>query len=171
MSIYLREASVDDAALVAGISHKTFYDSFAADNTKKDMDKFLNEQFTLGKLMLEVGARANTFFLAYSNNEIAGYLKLRDAHKPAVLSGKNVLEIARLYAVSTMIGKGIGSLLMQKSIDTAQERNKEAVWLGVWEKNQRAIGFYTRWGFEKCGEQDFLLGDDVQNDWLMMRKV
>jgi ribosomal protein S18 acetylase RimI-like enzyme len=83
----------------------------------------------------------------------------------------NVLEIARLYAVSPMIGKGVGSLLMQKSIDTAKERNKEAVWLGVWENNHRAISFYTRWGFEKFGEQDFLLGDDVQNDWLMMRKV
>lgn len=171
MSFSLREATVDDAVLVADISRQTFYDSFAADNTKEDMDKFLREQFTRGKLMLEVGARNNTFFLAYYNNEIAGYLKLRDAGKPAALSGMNVLEIARLYALSTMIGKGVGRLLMQKSIDTAQEGNKEAVWLGVWEKNHRAIDFYTRWGFEKFGEQDFLLGDDVQNDWLMMRRV
>jgi ribosomal protein S18 acetylase RimI-like enzyme len=171
MSFSLREATTDDAVLIADISRQTFYDSFAADNTKEDMDKFLREQFTRGKLILEVGARGNTFFLAYCNNEIAGYLKLRDAGKPAALSGMNVLEIARLYALSTMIGKGVGSLLMQKSIDTAQEKNKEAVWLGVWEKNRRAIDFYTRWGFEKFGEQDFLLGDDVQNDWLMMRRV
>jgi ribosomal protein S18 acetylase RimI-like enzyme len=171
MSFFLREATIDDAVLVADISRQTFHDSFSADNTKENMDKFLREQFTRGKLMLEVGAPNNTFFLAYYNNEIAGYLKLRYAGKPAALSGMNVLEIARLYALSTMIGKGVGRLLMQKSIDTAQERNKEAVWLGVWEKNHRAIDFYTRWGFEKFGEQDFLLGDDVQNDWLMMRRV
>jgi ribosomal protein S18 acetylase RimI-like enzyme len=171
MSFFIREATINDAVLVADISRQTFHDSFAAGNTKEDMDKFLREQFTRGKLMLEVGARDTTFFLAYYNNELAGYLKLRDAGKPAALSGMNVLEIARLYALSTMIGKGVGSQLMQKSIDTAQERNKEAVWLGVWEKNHRAINFYTRWGFEKFGEQDFLLGDDVQNDWLMMRRV
>jgi ribosomal protein S18 acetylase RimI-like enzyme len=171
MSFFIREATIEDAVLVADISRRAFYDSFAADNTKENMDKFLREQFTRGRLILEVGARENTFLLAYFNNEIAGYVKLRDAGKPAVLLGTPVLEIARLYALSTMIGKGVGSLLMQKSIDTAKERNKQAVWLGVWEKNRRAIDFYTRWGFEKFGEQDFLLGDDVQNDWLMMRKV
>ncbi|HEY0065991.1 MAG TPA: GNAT family N-acetyltransferase [Flavisolibacter sp.] len=171
MGFSIREATIDDAVLIADISRQTFYDSFAADNTKENMDKFLREQFTRGKLMLEVGTRDTTFLLAYHNSEIAGYLKLRDGRKPAALSGMNVLEIARLYALSTMIGKGVGRLLMQKSIGTAQERNKEAVWLGVWEKNHRAIDFYTRWGFEKFGEQDFLLGDDVQNDWLMMRRV
>lgn len=171
MSFYIREATIDDAVLIADISRQTFYDSFAAGNTKENMDKFLQEQFTRGKLIMEVGARENTFFLAYYNNEIAGYLKLRDAGKPSVLPGTPAIEIARLYALSSMIGKGVGSLLMQKSIDTAQERNRQAVWLGVWEKNQRAIDFYNRWGFEKFGEQDFLLGDDVQHDWLMIRKV
>jgi hypothetical protein len=63
MSFSIREATIDDAVLIADISHQTFYDSFAADNTKEDMDKFLHEQFTRGKLMLEVGARDNTFFL------------------------------------------------------------------------------------------------------------
>lgn len=171
MSFSIREAAIDDAMLVADISRQTFYDSFAADNTKEDMDKFLREQFTRGKLMLEVGAPNNAFYLAYHNNEIAGYLKLRDAGKPLNLLGVNVLEIARLYARSSMIGKGIGSRLMQKSINIALEKNKEAVWLGVWEKNRRAIDFYTRWGFEKFGEQDFLLGDDVQNDWLMIKRI
>lgn len=170
MDIFLRKATKDDAILVAEISHSTFYETFAADNTREDMEKFLHEQFTKGKLILEVGAPGNEFFLAYVDDHIAGYVKLRDGTKPKLLGKEAALEIARLYVVSGYIGYGVGKMLMQCSIDYAREKEKSVVWLGVWEKNQRAIDFYTQWGFEKFDETDFLLGDDLQRDWLM-RKV
>ena len=171
MNLTIRLATKDDAVLIADISQQTFYDTFAADNTREDMDLFLNKQFTKGRLILEVGAPENTFLIAYWNNEVAGYAKLKEGKQPKSLGTKKVLEIARLYAVTSMIGKGIGKALMQASIDIAKERQKEAVWLGVWEKNQRAILFYEKWGFEKFDEWDFLLGNDVQIDWLMKKTL
>lgn len=167
----IRHATKEDAWLIADISHQTFYDTFVKLNSKDDMDKFLNEQFTKGRLMMEVGAPDNTFLLAYSDDELAGYAKLRDNSFPATLQCKNALEIARLYSITTMIGKGIGKILMEASIDIARQKNKSVVWLGVWEKNQRAIDFYARWGFEKFDETDFLLGNDVQRDWLMKKYI
>ena len=80
-----------------------------------------------------------------------------------------MLEIARLYVIEDFIGKKVGGALMKDSISIAKEKGKEAIWLGVWEKNQRAIEFYNRWGFEKFSECDFLLGDDLQKDWLMKK--
>jgi ribosomal protein S18 acetylase RimI-like enzyme len=171
MTPVIREATVADAKLIADISHQTFYESFAAYNRKEDMDKFLNQQFTKGKLIMEVGARENTFLLAYHGNDIAGYVKIRDERVPLSLGNGSALEVARIYAVSNQIGKGVGSLLMQACIDIAGQRNKEWLWLGVWEKNQRAIDFYTKWGFEKFDETDFLLGDDMQRDWLMKKRI
>jgi ribosomal protein S18 acetylase RimI-like enzyme len=171
MSLTIRPASVKDALLIADISHQTFYETFAPYNSADDMKKFLSEQFTKGKLMLEVGPAENIFLLAYYNDEIAGYVKLRDSKRPENLDSKNAMEIARLYAMTHMIGKGIGSALMQASIDLARQKNKEMLWLGVWEQNQRAIDFYIRWAFEKFDETDFLLGDDVQRDWLMKRRL
>jgi ribosomal protein S18 acetylase RimI-like enzyme len=171
VNITIRTATKQDAVLIADISHQTFYDSFAADNTKADMDKFLNEQFTKGKLMLEVGAAENIFLLAYFLDEIAGYVKLRNNKHPASLGNRNAMEIARLYAVKSMIGKGVGKALMLASIDIAKSEGREMLWLGVWERNQRAIDFYRKWGFEKFDETDFLLGDDVQRDWLMRKDL
>jgi ribosomal protein S18 acetylase RimI-like enzyme len=170
-SITIREATKDDALVVAHLSQETFRDTFAAANTKEDMDKFLKEQFTIGRLMLEVGSRDNYFFLAEVNGELSGYVKLRNSASPMSLGIYNAMEIARLYSVASMIGKGVGSSLMKKAIDFAIEMKKKALWLGVWEKNQRAIEFYKRWGFEKFGETDFLLGNDVQKDWLMWKKI
>jgi ribosomal protein S18 acetylase RimI-like enzyme len=171
MTPVIREATVADAKLIADISHQTFYESFAAYNRKEDMDKFLSQQFTKGKLIMEVGARENTFLLAYHGNDIAGYVKIRDERVPLSLGNVSALEVARIYAVSNQIGKGVGSLLMQACIDIAGQRKKEWLWLGVWEKNQRAIDFYTKWGFEKFDETDLLLGDDMQRDWLMKKRI
>ncbi|RYF87336.1 MAG: GNAT family N-acetyltransferase [Chitinophagaceae bacterium] len=171
MSISIRMATREDAVLIADISRQAFYDTFAADNTKEDMEKFLEEQFTRGRLMMEVGSPENTFLLATIDNEVAGYVKLRDGKLPDELKGSTALEIARLYAVKEFIGKGVGAALMQVSLDIARKKQKQFVWLGVWEKNKRAIDFYTRWGFEKFGEWDFLLGNDLQRDWLMKKAL
>src|SRR6188508_2633413 len=117
MALIIRHATIADAKLIADISHQTFYETFAQNNTREDMHKFLSEQFTKGKLMMEVGARENTFLLAYDQQEVAGYLKLRDGRVPLSLKGTKSLEVARLYAMNHKIGKGVGAALMQKSID------------------------------------------------------
>jgi ribosomal protein S18 acetylase RimI-like enzyme len=171
MNLSIRQATKEDAILIADLSQQTFYDTFAVDNTKEDMDIFLQKQFTKGRLLLEVGAPENTFLLAYDKEDVVGYVKLREGKHPKSLGTKNALEIARLYAVTGHIGKGVGKALMQASIDIAKERGKEVIWLGVWDKNLRAISFYQRWGFEKFDEWDFLLGTDVQNDWLMKKQL
>jgi ribosomal protein S18 acetylase RimI-like enzyme len=166
MSINIREAVASDAELIADMSRRTFYDTFAADNSQEDMGKFLNEQFTKEALMKEVGAAGNIFLLAFSNDEPAGYARLR---MNDTASAGNSIELARLYAETNMIGKGVGKALMEACIETAKKLGKQSIWLGVWEKNQRAIDFYTKFGFEKFGEHEFLLGNDLQTDWLMKK--
>ncbi len=169
--IEIRIATIADAGLIAEMSRQTFYDSFAAQNTKDDMDKFMKEQFTKETLMLEVGAERNIFLLAYDDDEPVGYTRMRENNIPPELGTDRAIEIARIYAVKTSVGKGVGKALMQKCLDTAGEKKHHTLWLGVWEHNKHAIDFYTRWGFKKFAEHDFILGNDVQKDWLMKRKL
>lgn len=169
--ITIRPAIYQDAELIADLSRETFHDTFASQNSSENMEKFMQNQFAKDKLMEELHERENLFFVAYYGDEIAGYLKLRDGKNPDQLQKVPAIEIVRIYSRTPMIGKGIGKALMQTSIDTAIERNKDVIWLGVWEKNQRAIDFYAKWGFEKFGEHDFILGNDVQTDWLMKKDL
>lgn len=167
----LRYATKEDASLIADISRQTFYDTFAADNTEENMTKFLGEQFTKGRLMLEVGLPENIFMLAESDDKVAGYVKLREGKKRPEFGSDPAIEIARIYVAKDFLGKGVGKLLMQASLDIAKQKEKKIIWLGVWEKNSRAISFYTSWGFRKFGECDFLLGNDLQHDWLMKKEL
>lgn len=170
-TISIRLATPADAVLIADLSRQTFYDSFAADNTPENMEKFMNEQFTREKLMAEVMDPAAIFLLATIAGEIAGYARLREGPNPPGLGDRPALEIARIYAATQAIGKGVGSALMQHCLQMAREKEKELVWLGVWEHNQRAIAFYTKWGFSKFGEHVFVVGDDPQTDWLMKKEL
>ncbi len=171
MNITIREATKKEAVLIADLSQRTFLETFTTSNTEENMHKFLHEQFTRGKLIVEVGQPNLQYFLAYVGHQIAGYVKLREGMQPEAIKKENGLEIARLYASKEFIGKGIGKALMEQSIEVAKGKNKQVIWLGVWEKNSRAIKFYQDWGFIKCGEHDFLLGNDLQTDWLMKKHI
>lgn len=167
----IRFATADDAELIADLSRRTFHETFGYVNTKEDMDKFMNEQFAREKLIKEVREPGNTFLLAFDGNAPVGYVRMREGKKFPEFEDKDSIEIARIYSVNTYLGMGVGQQLMRQCIFIAKELKKDIIWLGVWKKNLRAIAFYTKWGFEKFSEQDFLLGNDLQKDWLLMKKL
>jgi ribosomal protein S18 acetylase RimI-like enzyme len=60
---------------------------------------------------------------------------------------------------------------MDASLQQAIDNGCDVMWLGVWERNERAIAFYRKWAFREFGSHAFLLGKDLQNDLLMARPV
>ena len=171
MAIIIRRATTADAENIAVVSRQTFYDTFAEFNSKEDMDKFMNESFSMTALINEVSLAKNIFLIAFIDEEVVGYAKLSESRNPPGLGNANAIEIARIYAVKKTIGQGVGKALMEQCIRVAAEKNKQLIWLGVWEHNLRAISFYNKFGFEKFGEHNFVLGNDVQTDWLMKKIV
>jgi diamine N-acetyltransferase len=167
----IRYSKEEDAELIATISRKTFFETFAANNTKEDMELFMSEQFSQEKLIQEAMEPQNTFLLAFDDLSCVGYAMMREGFKYPDFENQESIEIARLYVVNPQIGSGMGKALMQKCILHSKELKKQVIWLGVWEKNIRAISFYKKWGFEKFGEHDFILGEDVQRDWLMKKQI
>jgi diamine N-acetyltransferase len=60
---------------------------------------------------------------------------------------------------------------MARVLEVARERECTVVWLGVWERNARAIAFYEKHGFIVIGEQPFMLGLDEQRDLVMLWRM
>ncbi|MET0634990.1 MAG: GNAT family N-acetyltransferase [Chitinophagaceae bacterium] len=169
--ITIKNALITDAPLIAELSRKTFTDTFAPFNSAVNMEKFMRESFSHEQLISEVGMPLNYFLLAYSDGQPAGYVRIRENNNPPELDGRQTIEIARIYVVKEAIGKGVGRLLMEESISLGKSLQKELVWLGVWEKNDHAIAFYKKWGFTRFSQHEFILGDDIQTDWLMKRDL
>ncbi|MEO7457533.1 MAG: GNAT family N-acetyltransferase [Gemmatimonadaceae bacterium] len=167
----MRRAAAGDAALLADLARSTFVDTFAADNTADDMRDYVASAFGEESQRAELADERNTVFLAERDGETVGYMVLRDGDVPSFVAPGDAIEIARLYAIRRLIGAGIGASLMQCALSEAASRGKQVIWLGVWERNVRAIAFYARWGFRDVGTQSFQLGSDVQQDRVMARAV
>jgi diamine N-acetyltransferase len=171
-TIRMRIADARDAALVADLSRRTFYEAFAQHNTEENMRLYMEEQFTREMQMAEVQAPGRIFILAYAGEELAGYASMRvSAEKPKGLEREKAIEIVQVYSEQRMIGKGVGPALMQACLDQARDLGYQWVWLGVWEHNHRAQAFYAKWGFERFGEHIFIVGLDAQTDWWMRKKL
>ncbi len=169
--IVLRRASAGDAARLASFAAGAFTDTFAAQNRAEDMATYLADAFGDEVQRAELTDPDCTVFIAERDGELAGYAMLREGTCPPCVADSSAIEIARLYAGQRWIGAGIGALLMQRCLVEAAARGRRTVWLGVWERNVRAIAFYQRWHFSIVGSQPFQLGSDRQNDRVMARRV
>jgi ribosomal protein S18 acetylase RimI-like enzyme len=172
-SIKIRRATIDDATILAEIGLKSFYDAFAHDphNKPKDMKAYMDEAFNIETIKADLMDANVVYFVAEIEEAMVGYAKLKaESTEPCVVARKPI-ELCRLYALSEWIGHGIGAALMNECLDEARKREHDVMWLGVWEFNHRARKFYAKFGFEKCGEHIFQLGEDAQTDWVLQREV
>jgi ribosomal protein S18 acetylase RimI-like enzyme len=60
---------------------------------------------------------------------------------------------------------------MEAALDAARALGGASVWLSVWERNPRAIAFYTKTGFIDVGSKVFMVGSDRQTDRVLARKI
>ena len=153
------------------ISRETFYDSFASMNTPENMAQYLEEGFSVVKLTRELNDPNSAFYFAHLDDEVVGYLKLNFGGAQTELQDPNAVEIERIYVRRAFQGRSVGQALYDHALALARSRQAQFVWLGVWEKNDRAIRFYERNGFVPFGTHVFMLGDDAQTDMLMKRSL
>jgi GNAT superfamily N-acetyltransferase len=174
--VYFRQATRDDVDLLADLGRRTFYDTFAADNTPTDMAQYLATAFSQETIQAELLTLESVFLLAYPDatleSQSVGYARLQgNSRPPGNPDWPSPLELGRLYVEQSVLGQGYGSALMQACLDYALEAGFQTLWLGVWERNYRALRFYQKWRFHQTGTQTFTLGQDIQTDLVMMRPV
>lgn len=168
--IKIAKIGPDDLATLQQISRSTFFETFTDSNSESDMQQYLNGNFSLDKLAAELRNENSLFYIAWDNGAAIGYLKVNTAQAQTDLQEKDSLEIERIYVLNAYHGKKVGQLLYDQALEIADLLGKTSVWLGVWEKNPRAIRFYEKNGFIAFGTHVFKMGDDEQTD-IMMRKT
>ena len=153
------------------ISKDTFVEAFSNQNTEENMRKYLEENLSIQQLTNELLNSESSFYFARMDEKIIGYLKVNFGKAQTDFKEDDSIEIERVYVLSEFHGKDVGKKLLDKAIEISREQNALSVWLGVWEKNYKAIRFYHKNGFVEFGKHPFLLGDDIQTDILMRRQL
>jgi ribosomal protein S18 acetylase RimI-like enzyme len=159
MTVTIRRATPADAAALAALALETFVDAFGADNRPEDIGAYTSAEFGEAQQRREL-SDPNIVTLLVDG---VAYAQLR--RTPDSPHGE--VELARFYVHRGHHGRGVAQALMDSVIDHARNLGATRLWLGVWERNARAIAFYRKCGFVQCGTQPFLLGSDLQTDWVM----
>jgi diamine N-acetyltransferase len=157
--IAIRTATTADAAPLAVFARRCFDETFAAYNTREDMEAYLSSAFGERQQHAEITDPEWITLLAEEGRTMAGFAQIK-------LEPESI-EIHRFYVDRTFHGRGVAQSLMAESEAIAAARAAKRIWLGVWERNDRAIAFYKKCGFRDCGSQQFILGTDVQTDRVM----
>lgn len=171
MSTLPRPATAADARNLAELAERTFRDTFGDVNSQDDMDAHCRLNFGHRRQLAEIEDDAWSTFVCEEGGQLIAYGQLRRSAAPPCVAAANPVEIYRLYVDRRWHGRGIAPMLMNALLADAREANADAVWLGVWERNPRAISFYRKAGFREVGEHRFMLGSDPQRDVVMSRPI
>lgn len=169
--IFLKKCTEADVDILRSLLSKTFSETFAHMNTPENMEIYLNQAFARERILAELENQDSAFYLLYQNGSAAGCLKVNEAAAQTETGDPRSLEIERIYVAKEFQGTGIGGRLMDEAVRLASEQKKEYIWLGVWEKNERAIRFYERKGFYRTGSHTFTVGNDEQTDYIMRKDL
>ena len=171
MRIVVRRANPADAALLADLAARTFYDTFADSNTPEDMEKFLTSTYSEEIQRKEIEDDSLTTLLAECDGIAAGFAQIKMGKAPECVKGLSPIEIKRFYVEKSFHGRGVAQELMRTAEEIARAAGAKTIWLGVWEHNDRAIAFYRKIGFFPVGNQPFLVGTDLQTDLVLERPL
>lgn len=171
-TIQIIQADGSHIVLLTSIGLQSFREAFEKDNNPEDFRTYVNEAFSEQQITKDLQEPASTFYIAYYNGEAAGYARLRNSTEVKdTFPGKKTIELHRLYALRNYIGCGIGKELMNHCLNEARRKGFELIWLGVWEHNTHAQGFYHSFGFEKFSSHVFMVGNDPQTDYLLKKNL
>lgn len=166
--VTIRIAAREDAAVLAEVARQTFYDTFAATNDAADMALHLARAYGVPQQSGEIADPSISTLLAEESGAVIGYAQVRHDHAPACVSGPAPIELWRFYVRHEWHGRGVAHPLMERVKDEARRRGARTLWLGVWERNDRARAFYRKCGFADAGDHVFLFGTDPQTDIVMV---
>ena len=161
-----------DVGALTEFGARTFYESFIADNTEEDMAKHLASAWKPDLQRGEIlDPTIDTLLARDSRGALAGFAQVRDKIAPEGIDTLQPIELWRFYVDQPWQGRGLARALMEAVFECARARGGRDLWLGVFERNDRARAFYRKCGFEKVGDKIFVVGTDPQRDHVMMRRL
>ena len=169
--IVIRRANDDDATLLADLARRTFVETFGPDNTAEDMAIHVAKSFGPDIQLREIRDPRMITLLAERGSTTVGFAQVHQGQPAACVTGEAPIEVRRFYVDRPFHGQGIAQTLMRAVEQVARSLGGRTLWLGVWERNPRAIAFYAKCGFVDVGEHAFIFGTEEQTDRVMARSL
>jgi len=166
----VRKALAGDACTLAALAERTFRATFGPTNDALNVDVHCDRSYDTAIQATEIADPLMATLVCDHAGILVGYAQLRWGSAPACVIAQRPAEIQRIYVDEGWHGQGVAQALMVGMLELAAEGAADCAWLGVWELNPRAQAFYAKFGFERAGDHQFVLGHEVQRDLVLVRR-
>jgi ribosomal protein S18 acetylase RimI-like enzyme len=167
----IRSAVAADAPGLVDLAIRTFRATYIPASAESDVEEHIRTHFSTDRQAAEIADPAMTTLIGSDGAEPLAYVQLRYGVLGDGVRAARPVEVARVYVDAPLHGSGAAHALMRAALDAATSRGCDVAWLGVWERNARAIAFYRKWGFTPVGGQTFVMGSDPQRDHVLARPL
>jgi diamine N-acetyltransferase len=162
-AVTYRDATPADAEAIADFARETWTATFGHLYPPEDLNAFLTAKYGADIQRREM-AEGSRYLLAFDEAGLAGYCMMGALDMP--VDDPRALELHRLYVHERAKGAGVAQVLMDEVIAWARGKGAPALYLSVWENNERAQRFYRRYGFADYSEWDFMVGTVADRDFI-----
>jgi ribosomal protein S18 acetylase RimI-like enzyme len=161
----IRTLKKDELEIVKNLAYLIWPKTYGHIITSEQMSYMLNWMYSLE--CLENNFNNNhTYFCISTNGKDIGFMDLEINHPET-----GNLKIQKIYVLPNYHGKGFGLELMKKARDFASKKLMNSMSLQV-NRNNIAVEFYKKFGFEIIDVQDFDIGNGYfMNDFVMQYKI
>lgn len=160
-----------DAPALSHCGRKTFVDTFGHLYKPSDLSAYLNKVYTPAAVLSDMAAAGTEYRIAEHEGRIIGFCKIGAVTVPLDQVPPHSIELRQLYVDHGWHGSGVAATLMAWALDRAFARECETVYLSVYAENFRAQRFYERHGFKTIGEYKFMVGQQADDEFIMMLKL
>ena len=167
----MRSAQRTDAAQLAVLASQTFQETFEGLYPEADLQAFLLSAYGEGHQAREVADSQWRTLVLEAEGRLVGFAQLvLDSPLPGKVP-EGAAELRRIYVLREALGQGLGARLLERVLEEGRAAGAPALWLGVWEHNDRAQAFYRKYGFSRVGEHTFMVGTRADTDHLLARAL
>jgi GNAT superfamily N-acetyltransferase len=166
----IRRAAAGDADVLAALGAQTFVESFGHLYSPQDLQAFLDESHAPAAYARLLADPAYALWLAEDDDGRAvGYALAGPSGLPHADVQPGDGELKRLYMVAGAQGGGMGARLFEAALAWLERDGPRQLWISVWSENHGAQRFYGRYGFEKAGEYEFIVGQQRDHEFIFRR--
>lgn len=172
MTVSVQAAQATDAAALAEVAAATFALACPPGTSPESITEFIRQNLSEQCFAGYLADPARDIRLAMHDGVAAGYTMLvfgepHDTDVEAAITLRPTAELSKVYVLGHHHGAGIAAPLVKETLGVARDRGATGVWLGVNQRNARAIRFYEKCGFVVVGAKTFRVGRELHHDHVM----
>ncbi len=132
---------------------------------QEDLEFYLDKTYSFNELEKLFSSKTIICYVAQIENKICGWLKLTFA------TNDNKFYLSSIYVLPEFQKYKIGSKFFDIAIHEAINLSFDEIYIGVMNKNEVALKWYKKLGFEFFKEEPFQMGKTIVNHLIGRKKL